>query len=111
MKLKQIFACAICAASSCLWGQTTFNAIVGVESQKASASSQVKETGTQFDATYYLSPVRNTTLQPFGELDFVQKISSVKASYVAGKVEDDLPPLAIPLKSSKSCPRLIDFDG
>jgi hypothetical protein len=88
MKLKQIFTCAICAASTCLWGQTSFNAIVGVEYQKASASSQVKETGAQFDGTYYFSPVLNTTLQPFGELDFVQKISSVKASYVAGKVED-----------------------
>lgn len=89
MKLKMIAAVAGTLVTANVYAQETFNFEGAVFNNSLKADDNTKQSGTLFGGTYYFKPVILNNSQPFNELDFLQKASSVSVITGSLNIEDD----------------------
>lgn len=89
MKYKMTMVAAVVAlAATNLYAQETYNFEAVGATSNISADDQSKQSGTQLGAAFYLKPVKLDNTQPFGELAFLQKASTVSLTYANLSTED-----------------------
>jgi hypothetical protein len=81
MKTKIASAVLGTLAATHLYATETYNVEAGVTYGTSATDSNTETSGTTLSGTYYLKPVAIDSTQPFMELDFLQKASSLTLSY------------------------------
>jgi hypothetical protein len=88
MKFKMTMVAVVVAlAATNLYAQETYNVeVVGATGSK-NTDDQTKQTLTMFNGIYYFKPIKIETNQPYAELDFLQKASSISLTYGNQSIE------------------------
>ena len=82
MKFKMTMVAAVVAlAATNLYAQETYNVEAVGQANTLSVDDQSKQSQTIIAANYYLTPIKINNSQPFAELDFLQKASSIGLIY------------------------------
>lgn len=89
MKIKMTTTLFATLLASSLHASETYNVEAGVAYATSSTDSNTNTNGVIFTGTYYLKPIALDTTQPFMELDFLQKASSISLSYTDLSIESD----------------------
>ena len=88
MKFKMTMVATVVAlAATNLHAQETYNVeVVGTNGSK-NTDDQTKQTINMFSGTYYFKSIKIDSNQPYAELDFLQKASSISLTYANQSVE------------------------
>ena len=82
MKFKMTMVATVVALTATnLYAQETYNVEVLGSINTLNLDNQEKWTNTKISGNYYLKPIKIDNAQPYGELDFLQKASSLTLSY------------------------------
>jgi hypothetical protein len=89
MKFKMTMVATVVAlAGTNLYAQETYSVEAVGATSNITTDDQSKQTGTQLAAAFYLKPIKLDSTQPYSELAFLQKASTISLTYANLSSED-----------------------